>query len=166
MANAVQGKRIIYLFRKLADAATNAATVMAFTTENTRSLSKDTETTATKDGEINTPGTLEHTLDCTAILAKDDTMAQDMEDAVANGELMEVWEVNLDEPAGTGGKYSGKYFQGYATEWELSSSAEDHAEYSVSFTLNGAGERGDVTVSDAQAEAGKYVFKDTTKTGA
>lgn len=165
MASAVQGKRIVYLFRKLSDAAKNAATVMAFVTDNTRSLSKDTETTATKDGDINTPGTLEHTIDCTAILAADDSMAQDMEDAVANGELLEIWEVNLDGPT-TSGKYNGKYFQGYATEWELSSSAEDHAEYSTSFAINGAGVRGEVTVSDEQAEAAAYAFKDTSATGA
>lgn len=165
MANAVQGKRIIYLFRKLSDAPSNAATVMAFVTDNTRTMSKDTETTATKDGEINTPGTLEHTIDCTAILAVGDPMAQDMEDAVANGELMEIWEVNLDDAASSG-KYNGKYFQGYATEWELSSNAEDHAEYSTSFALNGAGVRGEVTVSEEQAEAAAYAFKDTSATGA
>lgn len=163
--SAVQGKRIVYLFRKLSDAAKNAATVMAFVTDNTRSLSKDTETTATKDGEINTPGTLEHTIDCTAILATDDTMAQDMEDAVADGELLEIWEVNLDDPASSG-KYNGKYMQGYATEWELASNAEDHAEYSTSFAINGAGVRGEVTVSEEQAEAAAYAFKDTSATGA
>lgn len=161
----VQGKRVIYLFRKLADAVSKAATVMAFTTDNTRSMSKDTETTATKDGEINTPGALEHTIDCTAILAVGDTMAQDMEDAVANGELLEIWEVNLEDKT-DGGKYNGKYFQGYATEWEMSSAAEDHAEYSTSFAINGAGVRGEVTVSEEQAEAAAYVFKDTAATGA
>ena len=165
MAKAVQGKRIMYLFRKAADAAEKAGMVMAFTTENTRNMSKDTDTTATKDGPINTPGTTEHTLDCTAILAADDDMADEMEDAVANGELMEIWEVNLDKPGTGDNKFQGKYFQGYATEWELSSNAEDHAEYTTNFALNGAGVRGEITVTEEQQAVADYVFKDATAAG-
>lgn len=166
MAQAVQGKRLIYLFRKLSDAATKAGMVMAFTTENERTMSKDSDTTATKDGSINTPGVLEHELSATAILAQGDSMANDLEDALENGDLMEVWEVNLDEPADTDGKFAGKYFQGYLTEFGLSSSAEDHAEYSTSFALNGAGVRGEVTVTAEQQEAAAYAFKDAVAAGA
>lgn len=166
MATAVQGKRIIYLFRRLVDAATKAGTVMAFTTENERTMSKDSDTTATKDGSINTPGTLEHELSATAILAAGDDTATTMEDALENGDLMEVWEVNLDEPGTDDNKFKGKYFQGYLTEWSLSSGAEDHAEYSTSFALNGAGKRGEVTVSEEQQEAAAYAFKDAVAAGA
>lgn len=166
MAKAVQGKRLVYLFRKFSDAATKAGMVMAFTTENERTMSKDSDTTATKDGSITTPGVLEHELSATAILAQGDAMANDMEDALEQGELMEVWEVNLDEPGTGDNKFKGKYFQGYLTEFSLSSSAEDHVEYSTSFALNGAGARGEVTVSEAQQEAAAYVFKDAVAAGA
>lgn len=165
-AEAVQGKRIIYLFRVLKNAATKAATVMAFTTENERTKSKDAESTATKDGAIRTPGVTEQEITATAILAKDDPMADEMEDAMDNDELMEIWEVNLDEPGSTDGKFKAKYFQGYLTEFSLASSAEEHAEYSTTFGINGNGVKGEATVSAEQQEIASYVFKDTEATGA
>lgn len=162
MGEAVQGKRFVYLFRRLADAKTKTGMVMAFTTENTRTMSRDTDTTQTKDGAVNTPGGLENNLDCTALVKKDDDMAQVMEDALANADIIEVWEANLDDSAGDGNKYNGKYFQGTLTEWELSTNADDHAEYSTSIALNGAGVRGEVTVTAEQQAAAEYAFKDTS----
>lgn len=165
-AEAVQGKKIMYLFRPLSTAAENDAVAMAFTTENERTKSKDVETTATKDGSILTPGAVETEITATAILAKGDDMADGLEDAMDNDEIMEIWEVNLAEPAETGGKFKGRYFQGYLTEFSLASSAEEHAEYSTTFAVNGNGVKGDVTVTAAQQEAANYVFADSTKTGA
>lgn len=164
-AEAVQGKKIIYLFRVLSKAATTAAVAMAFVTENERTKSKDADSTATKDGSIRTPGGTESEVTATAILAVGDTLADELEDAMDNDELMEVWEVNLSEPT-TDGKFKAKYFQGYLTEFSLSSSAEEHAEYSTTFALNGDGVKGEATVTAEQQEVAAYVFADTTATGA
>lgn len=166
-AEAVQGSKIIYLFRVLKDAATKAACAMAFTTENSRSKSKDSDTVVTKDGSMRMPGEAEVEITATALLAVGDTLAEDLEDAMDGDELIEIWEVNLAEPVGTGNnKFKGRYFQGYLTEFELSSSAEDHAEYSTTFAINGEGVKGEVTVSAEQQEVAQYVFKDTTAAGA
>ena len=165
-AEAVEGKKIIYLFRVASKAATSAAMAMAFTSENERTKSKDFDSVVTKDGTIAVPGAVEQEITATALLAKGDTMADQLEDALDNNELMEIWEVNLSEPSGTDGKYKGRYFQGYLTEFTLSSSAEDHAEYSTTFAINGTGAKGDVTVSAEQQEIATYVFKDSKKTGA
>ena len=62
--------------------------------------------------------------------------------------------------------FKGKYFQGYVTELEKTSNAEDMVEVSLTFGVNGTGEKGDVTVTAAQQEVAAYVFTDTTKTGA
>lgn len=165
-AEAVQGRKIIYLFRKVSDRATENAIMMAFVTENERSKSKDADSVVTKDGTIRTPGTVETEITATAILAVGDTLADDLEDAMDNDELMEIWEVNLAEPAGEDNKFKGRYFQGYLTEFSLSSSSEDHAEYSTTFAINGCGAKGDVTVSVEQQEAAEYVFTDTNAAGA
>ena len=165
-AEAVQGKEIVYLFRLLSEAATNGATIMAFTTENERSKSKDADVIATKDGSIRVPGAAEIEITATALLAVGDEIAEKLEDAMDNDELIEIWEVNLAEPAGTDGKFKGRYFQGYLTEFSLSSSAEDHAEYSTTFAVNGSGAKGDVSVTKEQQEVAVYVFADTNKTGA
>ncbi len=166
-ATPVQGKRIVYLFRLLKNAATNVATAMAFTTENEKSVSNDADTTATKDGAVNTPGTPEIEISATALLAKGNNMAEEFEDACLDNELVEVWEANLDEPAEEGqNKFKGRYYQANLTEFTLTSSAEEHAEYECTFKVNGKGAKGDITVTEAQQEVANYVFKDTQAAGA
>ena len=168
-AEAVQGKKIVYLYRVLEDEATDDGAAIAFTTENGRTKSKDADSTATKDGSIRTPGVAEVEITATSILSVGDTMISKLEAALDNDKVIEIWEANLAEPVtGTGneGKFKGKYFQGYLTELEISSSAEDFAEVSLTFGINGSGKDGDVTVSDEQQAMADYVFKDTAKTGA
>ena len=163
-AEAVQGKQIVYLFRVLGKSA--AATAMAFTTENERSMSNEGDIIETKDGGINIPK-IETEISSTAILAKGDTLADELEDAMVNGDKIEIWEANLAEPEGeNSNKFKGRYMQGYLTEFTLSASAEDHAEYQCTFNVDGAGVKGPVTVTAAQQEIFNYAFTDTTATGA
>lgn len=164
-AEAVQGKKIVYLFRVYGD--TSAAAAMAFTTENERSKSKDADVTATKDGSIRTPGAAEVEISATAILAKGDTLAEKLEAAMDSDTLIEIWEANLEAEGSTSGTFKGTYYQGYLTEFTLTSSAEEHAEYECTFAINGSGAKGDVTVSAEQQEVAAYVFTDAkAKTGA
>lgn len=166
-AEAVSGKKVIYLYRIHEEAATENAVMLAFTTENTRTKSKDADSTITKDGSIRTPGAAEVEIEATSILAKGDTMIEKLEDAMDNDQLVEIWEANLEEPAAEGeNKFKGMYFQGYLTEFEKVSSAEEFVECTLTFGINGSGVRGDVTVSAEQQEMANYVFADTQKTGA
>lgn len=163
---AISGRRIIYLYRLLSEAASQAATRLAFATENERTKSKDADSTATKDGSIRTPGTAEVEITSTSVLSKGDTMIDKLEDAMDSDALIEIWEVNLDEPAseGEGNKFKGMYFQGYITELGKSSPSDDFTEISLTFGINGSGKRGNVTVSVEQQEEANYAFTDTPKT--
>ncbi len=166
-AEAVQGKKLVYLFRLLSEAATKAGVTLAFTTENGRTKSKDSDTTATKDGAIRTPGTSEVEITATCLLAKGDEMIDKLETAMDDDEIIEIWEANLEEPVADGeNKFAGAYFQGYITELEKTSTAEDYVECSLTFAINGSGVKGDVTVSVEQQEIAAYVFTDTQATGA
>lgn len=166
-AEAVKGSRIVYQYRILEDAATTDATVIMFSTEDTITMSKDADSTATKDGAIRTPGEVEIEKSGTSILAKGDTMYEKLVKAMKENKLIEIWEANLDEPVeGNENKFKGTYYQGYLTEFEKTSSAEDFVECSTTFGINGSGADGEVTVSSAQQEAANYVFVDTKKTGA
>lgn len=166
-AEAVSGKKIVYLYRVLDTAATKAGTALAFTTENGRTKSKDADSTETKDGAIRTPGAAEVEITATSILAKGDTFIDELEDAMDADKLIEIWEANLDEPASAeSNKFKGRYYQGYLTEFEKTSNAEDFVECSLTFGVNGVGVKGDVTVSAEQQEIAAYVFADTNKTGA
>lgn len=165
-AEAVSGKKIVYLYRILSTAATTAGATLAFTTENSRTKSKDADSTETKDGAIRTPGAAEVEIAATSILAKGDELIDKLEDAMDNDELIEIWEANLEEPAeGGANKFKGRYYQGYLTEFEKTSNAEDFVECSLTFGINGVGVKGDVTVSAEQQEIAAYVFADTNKTG-
>ena len=159
MLKATAGKKLVYLFRKKSD--TDAAKVVALTTENGRSMSKDSDSTATKDGTINTPGTGEQNITLNAYIPTTGTMLEDMEDDMWDDEVYSVWEANLEKPGATTGKYKGKYFEGIITSIEYTSPADGLANVSVTFAINGSGERGDVTVTDEQAEVAGYEFKDT-----
>lgn len=164
---AVSGKKIVYLYRILANAANKAATALAFTTENSRTKSKDADSTETKDGPIRTPGAAEVEITATSLLVKGDTLIDELEVAMDEDKIIEIWEANLEEPAGDGqNKFKGRYFQGYLTEFEKTSSAEDFVECSLTFGINGSGVKGDVTVTAEQQAIAEYVFKDTTATGA
>lgn len=165
---AVQGKKIVYLYRILSKSATADGATLAFTTENGRTKSKDADSTATKDGSIRTPGVAEVEITATSILAVGDALIDELENALDNDELVEIWEVNLAQK-GTDtnvSKFKAKYFQGYLTECEITSNAEDMVEVSLTFGINGSGVDGFATVTEEQQEIANYVFKDTKKTGA
>ena len=166
-AEAVSGKKIVYLYRIKSKAATADGAALAFTTENSRTKSKDADSTETKDGPIRTPGAAEVEITATSILAVGDKLVTDLEAAMDNDEIIEIWEANLAEPAdGGSNKFKGSYYQGYLTEIEITSNAEDFVEVSLTFGINGNGVAGDVTVSAEQQEIANYVFTDTAKTGA
>jgi TP901-1 family phage major tail protein len=162
---AISGKKIIYLYRILEKAKEAVGTVLAFTTENERTKSKDADSTATKDGNIRTPGASEVEITATSLLTKGDTFIDDLEEALDKDKLIEIWEVNLEEPGTTPneGKYKATYFQGYLTEVDISSNAEDMVEVSLTFGINGSGVKGYATVSKEQEAIASYVFKDTVQ---
>lgn len=167
MAEAVQGKKIIYLYRLLVNQATDDAWAVAFKTEDSISISKDADSTATKDGTVRTPSPAEIEHSMTSILSKGDIRVKALKSAMLNDQLIELWEVNLDEPVvGETDKYYGTYYQGYITEYEKTSNAEDMVEVTITVGVNGTGADGEVTVTDEQQEEASYVFVDTPATGA
>lgn len=209
MAETVKGNKLVYLFRRYNQRTSEAGDLFAFVTDNSRSVSKDAETTETKDGMVRTPGEAEVTISSTSILKKGDTRISAFEQAMLDGELIESWEANLEDPKeyvyeltsdtdivsgktyytrsgsspnytysevasptktniGTyyekvAQKFGGRYFQGYITSFEKTSTAGDHVEIQIEYGANGVGAAGDVTVTAAQQEQAAYVFADSTQ---
>jgi TP901-1 family phage major tail protein len=159
MAQAVHGKKIIFLYRVLG--STSDATRIAFTKDNGETISKDGDTTATKDGVVRTPGDAEIEVTTTSILAKGDKIISELREAMLENKLIEVWKANLEEPGISEGTYKGTYYQAYLTELEESSPSDDWVEESLTFGINGTGADGDVTVAADQLDEATYVFKDT-----
>lgn len=168
-ADAVHGKKIVYLFRVMSNSATTDGQVIAFTTENSLTESKDSDTVATKDGVIRVPGALEIEISATSILTRDGTLFNDLRNAMRNDEKIEIWRTNLDKPGtdANEGKYSAEYYVGYLTEFEETANAEDLAEVSTTFGVEGNGLLNQwATVSAENQAIADYVFKDTGATGA
>lgn len=168
MASAVQGKRVIYKYRRLTQQAVDDAWALAFVTENERTLSVDADSTATKDGSVRAPGVPEQEHTVTSIMSQGDARINEIEDACKGGEKFEIWEINLDEPVENAEhQYKGIYYQGYCTEFGKTTNAEDMAELSLTFGLEGNGARGNCTVTAEEEEQSSYAFEDTPKkTGA
>ena len=161
-ATPVQGKKLVYLFRVLEQAAAETGTLLGFVTENSRSTSIDADTTATKDGSIRSPGTPEITISSTSILPKDDTIIDTLEAAALANKMIECWEANLEQAGSAANTFKGMYYHGYITSIERTSSAEDNVEISIEYAVDGMGASGDVTVTAAQQAVAALVFADTT----
>lgn len=164
---AVSGKKVVYLFRVKDMANSKDGATLAYTTENSRTTSKEADSTATKDGSIRTPGVAEVEISATCYMSKEDKLIDELEKAMDEDKLIEIWEAYLERPiASQTNKFEGKYYQGYLTEVELSSSSDDFAEFSLTFGINGAGvsagQTGITVTAEQQAEA-DYVFTDATK---
>lgn len=163
----LQGKNKILLFRLLKEANTSAAK-LAFQTDHTFSLSRDTDSIQTKDGKLTKLGELEgEVTGIEAVQAKEDPVASMLLDAVIDGEKLELWEVTVDEDLkDESGKYPAMYAQGYLTSWEAGAPTEDESTYSGDFTIELVPQFGFATLTEEQEEAVQYAFKDTVPDGA
>lgn len=160
----VKGSKIVYLYRVLMNQATADGAILALTTENGLSISKDSDSTATKDGPIRTPGEPEIEITATSIFKKGDALIKTLKNAMLDDEIIEIWRANLEEPVSSepsNTKFYGTYYQGYLTSFEETANAEDAVEYSLSFGINGKGADGQVTVNAEQQEQAQYSFVDT-----
>jgi TP901-1 family phage major tail protein len=158
--SAVTGKNLIYMYRLNSESATADGIRIAFTTENEMSISSDADATATKDGSVRGASVAELELTATSLMDVDDPMIPKLKNAILNGSLLDVWEVNLDKPK-TGNKFEGTYYQAYITEFTASSPADGNVEVSMTFGINGKGAEGSVTVPAGQQDDGQYTFVDT-----
>lgn len=87
-AEAVAGKKIVYLYRILSTEKDHDATALAFTTENERTKSKDADSTVTKDGTVRTPGAAEGEITASSLLKRGDKFIDELEAALDDDEKM------------------------------------------------------------------------------
>lgn len=162
MPVAKKGIDSILLFRLLSEASKADAAKLAFQTEHSSDKSRDTNSVKTKDGVLQSVGGIEVSLSATTIMAKDDELADKLEKAMDNGELVEVWEIEKNAKK-QGDKYEATYYQGYFTSFKKTKNAEDLIELELGVAVNGTGVKGYATLNASQAEVVQYEFADTTK---
>lgn len=168
MATAIKGINVFLLFRKLSEAEQTEAKRLAFQTEHNKSTSGDSSNTVTKDGNVNVPGVPTVEMSVTSVLAQGDTLQDELEQAVIEGALYEIWEITKTEEDATikaneTKKYPATYYQGYITSTESNFGAEDLTELSIGLAINGIGAKGMATVTEDQNKVIQYAFRDTGK---
>lgn len=160
---AIHGKNIVFMIRKHADRATKAASSIIFQTDYGRELKADSDATATKDGNVNTSKPASTEVTAALILSTLDDTINTLEEASQKGDLLEIWEVNLQQPVTSStSKYKGKYMQGTVTSLKIAAKAEDLATADVTFSINGEPQSGEITLSAANKQEIDYAFSDTT----
>lgn len=160
--SAVTGKKLIYLYRLESEKATADGTRIALTTEDELSISADADATATKDGSVRGASVAELEKTMTSLMDSSDPMIGKLKNAILNGSLLELWEVNLEKPvANQTNKYEGTYYQGYLSEFTASSPADGNVEINMTVGINGKGATGNVTVDASQQDDEQYTFVDT-----
>lgn len=168
MAKIADGVSKVLYFRKLGESIEGAKLV--FQTEHSKSYSRDRESTVTKDGSVSGSGELEDEISISALQAETDPTFTMLSDSIQDDFAVEMWEVDLANPTVTGvvpdeiTQYASEYRQGYITEWETTSSAEDDPEVSGTFVTSFKRQKGLVTLPEGDVETLAYIFHDLLST--
>ena len=169
MSKPVRGANRIVLLRPYALRTEEKAGRLAFQTNHEISRTRDSESTITKDGNIQSVSEVVVEMSLTTLMAHGDEVRKALEDAFLDGGLVEFWDINKTEASAIAAdgqtQFPATYYQGYITEWSESAGAEDSVEISISAAINGAGVQGDATLTAEQSEALVYEFADTTVAG-
>ena len=168
MSKPVRGANRIVLVRPYALRTQKEAGRLMFQTNHEISRTRDSESTITKDGNIQSVSEIVVEMSLTTLMAHGDPVRTALEAAFRDGGLVEFWDINKTEPvdgldANGTGQFPSVYYQGYITEWSESAGAEDSVEISISAAINGAGVEGPATLTPEQSEALVYDFADTTQ---
>lgn len=162
ITEALHGKDRILLWRLLEDEKKLDGALMMFQSEHSVEKSADSDSTVTKTGTIRKKGVMEEEVSFNSIVAKGDPTIALLDKAIAEGKVVELWEVDVsDEP--NAGKYPAIYRQGYITDLSYTANAEDDLEVEGTFATNMMAQAGEATLTLAQIEAAQYKYRDVKK---
>ena len=152
----LQGTKQIPFLRFLDDAATKKATMCSYVTGNDFNITRNVTNTATKNGQVPTPGTL-----TTAITLNVLNAATELNDniytAILDTAKAEYWQVSLDRKKD--GKYFAWYVRGYVTAVNQANNANADSTLAVTFTPEGDPQRGWLTLDSDTLDEINYVFR-------
>lgn len=168
----LQGKNVILFFRERALHATENAAKLRFQTEHSISMEKETESTITKDGNINSITDGENEAEITSLAYVDDeatiTTWESLKDMFDRNALVEMWQVDVTNATAENLEVEPTYFQGYFSSFELSAPSDDKVELNYTYVINGNGVKGTDTLSEDQLAAVKasiYGYESMLATG-
>lgn len=159
MAEKVEGKYSVLMFRLLRDQKEKKGAKLALQTDHSLSSTANTTVSVTKDGAIVAVGSPEKEYSFSFFFSKGDTLAAELIEAHDKNLIVELWNPIID-PENVAGKHHGSYCRGYITDYTVSAPAEDYVKLDMTFKVDLIPQEGEITIDVNQASAIQYAFRD------
>lgn len=155
MAEVIEGKKVILLFRLVKERATKTATQLAYEISNTLNRERKTEEQETKTGMIKSVGASNESIEFEFLQSS--AVINDMLNyAYENNEEVEFWRVNLDDKDASG-KFDAYTGTGLLASYPLAAEVASNATISTTLNIQGVVGRIRATITnDQEATAQKY----------
>jgi TP901-1 family phage major tail protein len=156
-AQVLQGLDTLAYIRLLKNAAKERGQLIPYQTSLDFDPQRDSDSTATKSGNVATTSSLETDLEVEFInnISK---VSDDMYDSLIKNEKIEVWIV-YRKRRNEKGQYFAWYMRGTVTEDESDNDPDDNSTRDATFTIDGTPQRGWLTLPDEAEEELAYVFR-------
>lgn len=157
MVKTLQGVKSVLFARKHTDAATKEMQLVPYQTSLTFDPSRDSDSTATKDGAVNTSSSIETDLEV-EFINNTAAVSDELLQAIFDDELMDMEIVRMDR-TNASGEYEAWYMQGRVSEDSNDNDADDSSTRDVSFSVDGTPKHGWTNLTTAQQNDVNYVFR-------
>lgn len=157
MPKTLKGINAVAFARKYSEATFKEAELIPWQTSLSFDPSKDSDSTATKDGPVNSEGSIETDLE-TEFINNTSAIADAFYDSLFDGEKIEFWIVHKDRVNSNGENFAW-YMQTTVSEDSNDNDADDNSTRDVSFTVHGTPKRGWLQLSAEQQASVDYVFR-------
>lgn len=154
---ALQGMNALLYVRLLKNAEKEDGQLIPMQTSLSFDPQRDSDSTATKSGNVATTSSIETELKAEFIdnISK---ISDDLYESLLNNERVEVWKINKDRVNATG-QFFAWYMRGVVTEDSNDNDADDNSTREVTFTVDGTPKRGWLTLPESAQEELDYVFR-------
>ena len=157
MVKVLKGEKTLLFARKHADATTKEMQLVPYQTGLTFDPSRDSDSTATKSGSVNTTSSVETDLEVN-FLNNTSAIADELLQALFDGTEMDMEIVRTDRH-NDDGEYEAWYMQGSVSEDSNDNDADDSSTRDVSFAVDGTPKHGWTAFTPDQQADVDYLFK-------
>lgn len=157
----LKGVNAVAFARKLSDASTKEAELIPWQTSLSFDPSRDSDSTVTKDGNVNTQSSVSTDLE-TEFINNTSAIADAFYDSLLDGDKMEFWITHKDRK-NADGKYFAWYMRVTVSEDSNDNDADDNSTRDVTFSVDGTPQRGWTVLTEQQASDINYVFRGLDK---
>lgn len=161
---ALQGMNSLLYVRLLKNADKEDGQLVPMQTSMDFDLKRDSDSTTTKSGNVNTTSSIETELK-TEFIDNISKVSDDLYDAIMNNERVEAWKINIDR-INDKGQYFAWYMRGSVTEDSNGNDSDDNATRELTFSIDGKPKRGWLTLPESAKEELDYVFRGIVKISA